>query len=94
MASIIYETPMMVWHRIGNSSGKPCPPDAFKQWVLQSQKNPAYARTYYLSRRMGYTQDDEAYENVKKMIAFEKDLGNDSTNIPFKILKTVFGDLW
>ena len=84
----------MVWHRIGNSSDKPCPPDAFKQWVLQSQKNPAYARTYYLSRRMEYAQDDEAYENVKKMIAFEKDLGNDSTNIPFKILKTVFGDLW
>ena len=43
---------------------------------------------------MGYTHDDEAYANVKKMIDFEKDLGNDSTNIPFKILKTVFDNLW
>ena len=84
----------MVWHRIGNSSGKPCPPNAFKKWVLQSEKNSKYARTYYLVHRMGYTSDDEAYENVKMMIQFEKGLKDDVTNIPFRILYKVFGDLY
>ena len=85
---------MMVWHRIGNSSGKPEPPGAFKQWVLQCQKNPKYARTYYLVHRMGYTSDDEAYHNVKMMNEFEKTLNDDVTNVPFKILYKVFGDLY
>ena len=94
MALIIYETPMMVWNRIGNSSETPYPTGAFKKWILQSKKNPEYARTYYLMHRMSFMPNHEAYDDVKKMVEFEKGLNRDLLNIAFTILHEVFGDLW
>jgi len=94
MTSIIYETPMMVYQRRGEQSGTPEPPGAFKAWVLQSQKNPKYHRAYYLTHRIGFTKDDEEYDRVKDIIIFEKGLGNDVKNKPFRILHKVFGDLY
>lgn len=93
---VIYETPMMVFHRNGKEkTGNDTPPDgAFKDWVLWCKKNKKSARQYYLQTRHGFTQADEEYAFVKKVIEMEKELGKDLTNIPFKILDQVFGDLY
>ena len=95
MASIVYETPMMVWHRIGTqTTGKPAPDGAFKIWVLDCQKRRQAAREFYLQNRHGFTQAEEEYNFVLRMNLYEKRLTEDRTNIPFVILHKVFGDLW
>ena len=96
MTTIIYETPLMLFHRNGKEkTGNEDPPDgAFKAWVLWCRANKNEARKFYLQNRCGFTQSDEEYESLKKIIAMEKDLSKDKNNIPFKILDKVFGDLW
>ena len=95
MASIVYETPMMVWHRMGDqATGKPAPAGAFKIWVLDCQKRRQAARSFYLQHRAGFTQEEDVYDFVKNMNLVEKRQGQDCTNIPFTILHEVFGDLW